>query len=189
MMTSENSKGTAHGRLPGDRTPTETVARILRVDHAGEYGAVRIYEGQLAILGRTAAGDVIRDMAETERRHLATFERLLPERRVRPSVLQPLWHIAGFALGAGSALLGPKAAMACTVAVEEVIDEHYRKQVNALGEDEAELRAICEQYRQDEVEHLETGLAQGAREAPAFRPLTTFVKAGSRAAIWLSERI
>ncbi|MCU0837883.1 MAG: demethoxyubiquinone hydroxylase family protein [Rhodospirillales bacterium] len=177
------------GRLPGDRTPAEVVARILRVDHAGEYGAVRIYEGQLAILGSSASGDVIREMAATERRHLATFEKLLPERRVRPSVLQPIWHVAGFALGAASALLGPKAAMACTVAVEEVIDDHYRRQVEMLGEDEAELKALCEEYRQDEVEHLETGLAAGARDAPAYKPLTAAVKTGSRAAIWLSERL
>jgi ubiquinone biosynthesis monooxygenase Coq7 len=177
------------GRLPGDRRPAEAIARILRVNHAGEYGAVRIYEGQLAVLGRGAAGDMIREMAETERRHLASFEALLPARRVRPSALQPFWHVAGFALGAATALLGTKAAMACTVAVEEVIDRHYRRQVEVLGDDEADLRALCEEYRQDEVEHLETGLAQGARDAPAYRPLTALVQTGSRAAIWLSQRL
>ena len=177
------------GRLPGDLTKEQLIDRILQVDHAGEYGAVRIYEGQLSVLGRTPAAPVIEQMAEKEREHLATFNELLPRRRVRPSLLQPLWHVAGFALGAGSALLGPKAAMACTVAVEEVIDEHYAKQVALLGDDEKELRDLCERYRQDEVEHGEEALAQGARQAIAYRPLTAAVKAGSRLAIWLAERI
>lgn len=177
------------GRLPGDLTREKLIERILRVDHAGEYGAVRIYEGQLAVLGRKAEGAVIREMAEKEREHLATFSALLPKRRVRPSALHPVWHIAGFALGAATALLGPKAAMACTVAVEEVIDEHYAGQVAQLGDDEAELRDLCERYRQEEVEHAETALAHGAREAPVYRTLTGAVKAGSRAAIWLAERI
>jgi len=177
------------GRLPGDLTRDELIARILRVDHAGEYGAVRIYEGQLAVLGRRRAGRVIRHMAEQEREHLATFNALLPQRRGRPSLLQPLWHVAGFALGAATALLGSRAAMACTVAVEEVIDEHYAKQVALLGDDEAELRTLCENYRQDELEHRDTGLAHGAEQAPAHAALTAVVKSGSRAAIWLAERI
>ena len=176
------------GRLPGDLTKEELIDRILRVDHAGEYGAVRIYEGQLSVLGRTPAAPVIEQMAEKEREHLATFNELLPRRRVRPSLLQPLWHVAGFALGAGSALLGSKAAMACTVAVEEVIDEHYAKQVALLGDDEKELRDLCERYRQEEVEHGETAVRLGARESIAYRPLTEVIKAGSRAAIWLAER-
>ena len=177
------------GRLPGDLTKDELIERILRVDHAGEYGAVRIYEGQLRVLGQGPSGEIVRDMAEKEREHLATFASLLPQRRVRPSLLQPLWHVAGFALGAATAALGPKAAMACTVAVEEVIDEHYARQVALLGDDEAELRALCERYRQDEVEHGQTALDQGARQAPGYRALTGMVKAGSRAAIWLSERL
>jgi ubiquinone biosynthesis monooxygenase Coq7 len=128
-------------------------------------------------------------MAEKEHEHLATFERLLPERRVRPTLLQPLWHVAGFALGAASALLGTRAAMACTVAVEEVIDAHYAKQVEALGDEEPELKGICQRYRDDELEHRDTALAHDAEKAPAYRPLSAVVKAGSRAAIWLSERI
>jgi ubiquinone biosynthesis monooxygenase Coq7 len=177
------------GSLPGDPGREEIVARIIRVDQAGEYGAVRIYEGQLAVLGRTRAGGVIRRMAAAERRHLATFDRLMTERRVRPTVLHPIWHVAGFALGAASALLGPKAAMACTEAVEEVIDTHYARQVEILGDDEAELRDLCERYRRDEVEHGATAVAHGAREAPAYGPLSSLVKAGSRAAIWLTERL
>src|SRR5215831_21081619 len=108
-------------RLPGDPSPADAIARMLRVDHAGEYGATRIYGGQLDVLGHGRAG-VIRQMAETENRHLARFETLLRERQVRPTLLHPLWTITGYALGAATALLGQRAAMACTVAVEEVID-------------------------------------------------------------------
>lgn len=176
-------------RMPGDLTKAQQIDRILRVNHAGEYGAVRIYEGQLFVLGRSSAGPVIAEMAEAEREHLKTFERLVVKRRARPTALQPFWHLAGFALGAATAALGPKAAMACTVAVEEVIDAHYAKQVAELEDDEAELRALCEQYRLEELEHRDTGLAHGAEAAPAHGPLTAVVKTGSRLAIWLSERI
>ncbi|MBK8909440.1 MAG: demethoxyubiquinone hydroxylase family protein [Rhodospirillales bacterium] len=177
------------GRLPGDLSRERLVDRIIRVDQAGEYGAVRIYEGQLSVLGRTRAGPVIRSMAVKEREHLATFNELIGKRRARPTALQPLWHVAGFALGAATALMGPKAAMACTVAVEDVIDEHYAKQVALLGEDEAELRGICQRFRDDELEHRDTAVAHGAAQSPAYRPLTALIKRGSRAAIWLSERI
>ena len=176
-------------RLPGDLTRDQLVDRIIRVDQAGEYGAVRIYEGQLSVLGRTPAGSVIRSMAVKEREHLSKFNELVVERRVRPTAMQPFWHLAGFALGATTALLGPRAAMACTVAVEEVIDEHYAGQVAKLGDDEGELREICERYRQDEVEHRDTGLEYGAEQAPGYQVLTGAIKAGSRLAIWLSERI
>lgn len=175
--------------MPGDPTKDQLVQRVLRVDQAGEYGAVRIYEGQLAVLGRSPVGPVIRQMAEGEREHLATFDALLPQRRVRPTLLHPLWHVAGFALGAGTALLGARAAMACTAAVEEVIDAHYARQVAALGDDEPELRDLCERTRQEEVEHREISLDYGAAKAPAYKALTGVIKAGSRAAIWFSERI
>jgi ubiquinone biosynthesis monooxygenase Coq7 len=180
---------TSHPRLPGDRSPEEMVERMIRVDHAGEYGAVRIYEGQLAVLGKSAAGRVIRDMAEQERRHLERFEKLVREHRVRPTVLSPLWHVAGYALGAASALLGERAAMACTVAVEEVIDEHYRHQAESLGEDQAPLRKTIEEFRADELAHRDIALAHDARTAPAHDLLTATVKLGSRIAIWLSTRI
>ncbi len=176
-------------RLPGDPSPEEEVARMLRVDHAGEYGAVRIYEGQLAVLGHTPAGDVIRRMAEQEQKHLQTFDKLLPERQVRPTALAPLWHAAGFALGAATALLGPKAAMACTVAVEEVIDEHYRAQASALGEREPALKSVIEEFRRDEAAHRDEGLAHGAEQTPGYELLTGAIKAGSRLAIWLSTRL
>lgn len=176
-------------RLPGDPRPAERVARMLRVDHAGEYGAARIYAGQLAVLGRAKTAGAIRRMADEERRHLALFDRLLVERRVRPSLLAPLWHVAGYALGAATALMGEKAAMACTVAVEEVIDRHYARQAEALGEDEPELKATVEAFRADELQHRDIGLAHGAAETPGYGLLTETIKAGARAAIWMAERI
>ncbi|MFN4090007.1 MAG: demethoxyubiquinone hydroxylase family protein [Alphaproteobacteria bacterium] len=180
---------TGEARLPGDPGPREIVERILRVDHAGEYGAVRIYEGQLAVLGHGRHAHLLRHMAEQERRHRAAFERHIVARRVRPTALQPLWHVAGFALGAATAMLGERAAMACTVAVEEAIDEHYAEQIRALGDDEADLRAELETFRREELEHRDIGLAHEAEQAPGYELLSAGIKAGSRLAIWLSTRI
>ncbi len=182
-------KLTGEDRLPGDPSPAELVARMIRVDHAGEYGAARIYDGQLAVLGERAGGGAIRRMAEQEKRHLEVFDRLVVERRVRPTALSPLWHVAGYALGAASALIGERAAMACTVAVETVIGEHYAGQAARLGDDEAELRALIEEFRDDELGHRDTGLAEGAEDMAGYEPFTRAVKAGTRLAIWLSERI
>ncbi|MBT3627670.1 MAG: demethoxyubiquinone hydroxylase family protein [Rhodospirillaceae bacterium] len=187
--TATNPKRTGDDRLPGDPSPEEMIERILRVDHAGEYGAARIYDGQLAVLGRDAVAPVIREMAEAERKHLAAFDKLLVERRVRPTALAPFWHVAGFALGAGSALMGPRAAMACTAAVEEVIEEHYAAQVEKLGDDEAELRKTLVEFGAEETRHKEIGLAHEAEQAPGFEPISAAVKRGTRLAIWLSERI
>lgn len=172
-----------------DRTPRRYVERVIRVDHAGEYGARRIYQGQLAVLGNTRHGPVLRHMQAQEEAHLATFSRLIAERRVRPTALLPLWHLAGFALGAGTALLGARAAMACTVAVEEAIDEHYGAQEAALGEDEAPLRAEIARFRAEELEHRNIGLANEAERAPGYRLLSAAIKAGCKAAIRISERI
>ena len=183
------TKRTDDRRLPGDLTQEQKVARALRVDHAGEYGAARIYDGQLAVLGATPSGRVIREMAAQEREHLETFDRLLVERHVRPTALMPIWHVAGFALGAATAIAGPKTAMACTVAVEEVIVAHYQRQTETLGNDEAELKATIEEFRQDEVAHRDTALSEGAEAAPAYPVLTGAIKAGTRLAIWLSERV
>lgn len=176
-------------RLPGEPDRHRQVARMIRVDHAGEYGAQRIYQGQIAVLGETEIGPTLEHMAEQEQAHLAAFDRMIVERRVRPTLLHPLWHVAGFALGAGTALMGRRAAMACTVAVEEVIDEHYARQAEALGDDEPALKAKIEQFRAEEEEHRDIGLAHDAERAPAYRALTRVIKAGSRTAIWLSERI
>ena len=178
-------------RLPGDPGRREMLARMIRVDHAGEYGAVRIYRGQLSVLGGSASAPLIEHMAEQERRHLDTFNKLIPQHRVRPTALLPLWHMAGFALGAGTALLGEKAAMACTVAVEEVIDEHYAGQIAILDADGDEngLRATIEEFRLEEVEHKDAALKHGALDAPGYEVLTGLIKTGSRLAIWLSTRI
>jgi len=181
--------GTTRRSLPGDPVPDAEVAAMLRVDQAGEYGARRIYEGQLAVLGRSAVGATLRKMHAQELRHLKAFDKLLVERQVRPTLLAPLWHVAGFALGAATAMLGERAAMACTVAVEEVIDRHYQGQIERLGEAEPRLRETFEDFRQEEVEHRETALGQGAQEAPAYALLTGAIKTGSRLAIWLSRKI
>lgn len=175
--------------LPGDPRPDADVARMIRVDQAGEFGATRIYAGQHDILRRTPSASLIKHMAEQEQEHLDTFNRMLTERRVRPTIMTPIWHAAGYALGAGTALLGERAAMACTVAVEEVIDEHYAKQAERLGEDEADLKAVIEKFRQEEIEHRDIGYAEGAERAPGYPVITRAVKSASKLAIWLSERI
>jgi ubiquinone biosynthesis monooxygenase Coq7 len=175
--------------LPGDRARRAAVARMIRVDHAGEYGAKRIYQGQLAVLGRGPKGDLIRHMQAQEQAHLDTFSAMVAKRRVRPTALLPLWHVAGFALGAATALLGERAAMACTVAVEEAIDAHYAAQAAALGEEEAELRGVIERFREEELEHRDIGLAHEAEQAPAYRLLSAAIKAGCRVAIAASERV
>ena len=185
---------TGDGRQPGDLSPRQIVERILRVDQAGEYGAIRIYAGQRAVLRRRLppghkARQAVEHMARQEQRHKQAFDDLLIERRVRPTLLQPLWHVAGFALGAASAMLGEKAAMACTVAVEEVIDEHYARQAAILGDDEKPLRAAIEEFREEELEHRNEALEQGAEQAPAYPMLSSGIKAVSRLAIWLSTRI
>ena len=180
---------TRQRRLPGDPSGDQSIERMIRVDQAGEYGARRIYEGQLAVLPQGPGRAAVEHMAEQERRHLAAFDRMVGDRHVRPTVLQPLWHAAGFALGAATALLGSRAAMACTVAVEEVIDAHYARQAAALPESEGALKTTIEKFRDEELEHRDLALAHGAGEAPAYELLTSAIKAGSRLAIWLAERI
>lgn len=188
-QTEGGPRHTADRLMPGDPSPEALVDRIIRVDQAGEYGAVRIYAGQLAVLPEGPAKDAVRAMAKQEAEHLAAFDRLMVERRARPTALQPLWHVAGFALGAATAMLGPRAAMACTVAVEEAIDEHYAAQASALGGDERALRTRIEEFRRHELEHRDTALAHEAEKAPAYPLLSAAIKAGSRLAIWLSERV
>ena len=193
MAVKRSSKKTSAtpigGRMPGDPTKDELIERIIRVDQAGEYGAVRIYAGQLAVLGNGPKGDMIRHMKEQEDVHLETFSKMASERRVRPTALMPLWHVAGFALGAGTALLGEKAAMACTVAVEETIDEHYQGQIAKLGDDEKDLRDTCAKFREEELEHRDLGYEHGAKEAPAYPLLSRAIKLGTKLAINLSEKV
>jgi ubiquinone biosynthesis monooxygenase Coq7 len=183
------------GPLPGDPSARDTTERMIRVDHAGEYGATRIYAGQLAVLGRGRKGDLIRHMQAQEQQHLRTFNAMIADRRVRPTAMLPFWHLAGFVLGSVTAVLGEKAAMACTVAVEEVIDEHYTAQLKTLGQLEAggttdpELCQTVEKFRAEELEHRGIGLEQGAEQAVGYRLMTRIIKAGCRAAITISERV
>jgi ubiquinone biosynthesis monooxygenase Coq7 len=180
---------TVKPRLPGDRASSERIARMIRVDHAGEFGAQRIYAGQLAVLGNSKSAPTIRTMAKQEDEHLAAFERVMIEKRVRPTALQPLWHIAGFALGAATAALGEKAAMACTVAIEETIVEHYARQIETLDDNEPALRKLIKKFRDDENHHREKGITHGALDLPYYPVLRALIRAGSKTAIWLSERI
>jgi ubiquinone biosynthesis monooxygenase Coq7 len=168
---------------------SDQVQKFIRVDHAGEYGAARIYAGQLAVLGRTRHAATLQHMKDQEQVHLDTFAKLITTRRVRPTLLLPLWNIAGFALGAATAALGPRAAMACTVAVEETIDEHYSAQEAALDDTETPLRETIAKFRAEELEHRDIGLANEAELTPGYRVLTAIIKTGCKAAIRMSERI
>ena len=176
-------------RIPGDLNDKDYISQIIRVNHAGEYGAKRIYQGQLDILKKTKSAFIIKHMAEQEEEHLKYFEDKIVERRVRPTILFPLWHIAGYILGASTALMGEKAAMACTEAVETVIDEHYQDQLTKLKEDEKELREKINQFREEELEHKNIAESSYSKEAPAYKALTGLIKIGCKTAIWLSKRI
>ena len=173
---------------PGDRVvDTES---MIRVDQAGEYGAIRIYAGQMAVLRNgSAVGHEIARMASQEQRHLDRFDRLVAERGVRPTALQPIWNAAGFALGAATALISEEAAMACTDAVETEIDRHYGHQLDELGNDDPELSADIACFRAEEIEHRDTARAHGSANAPAYPLLTAAIRAGCRVAIGLSKRI
>ena len=176
---------------PARKVP-DHIARMIRVDQAGEFGATRIYAGQLAVMGdRGPDSAEIAGMAEQEAGHRAKFDALMAERGVRPTLLQPFWDRAGFALGAMTALIGPEAAMACTAAVETEIDDHYSRQLDQLlesGED-PELAAMIEEFREDEREHRDAALAAGAERAPAYPLLSAVIRAGCRVAIRVSERV
>ena len=166
--------------------------RMIRVDQAGEFGATRIYAGQLAVMGdRGPHSAEIRHMAEQEEGHRARFDAMMAKRGVRPTALHPFWSAAGYALGAGTALLGPEAAMACTAAVETEIDKHYSDQLDRLEETGAdpELAAMIEEFREDEREHRDAALANGAEKAPAYPLLSGAIRLGCRMAIKISERI
>lgn len=165
---------------------------MIRVDQAGEFGATRIYAGQLAVMGdRHPLSAEIRHMAEQESGHRAKFDALMARRGVRPTALQPFWSAAGYALGAGTALLGPEAAMACTAAVEEEIDRHYSAQLDELEASGAdpELAEMVAEFREDERQHRDAALAAGAERAPAYPLLSGAIRLGCRVAIRLAERI
>lgn len=178
---------------PGQGAWAARMAEILRVDHAGELGAVHIYRGQRAVLGeapgRERIAGQLAEMEGHEAEHLARFDRLLTERRVRPTALAPVWRLAGFAVGAGTALLGEKAAHACTEAVETVIEEHYAGQVAELSNRDPELAAELSKFRDEELAHRDLAVDEGAREAPGYGVLAAVIRAGCRTAIKLSEKI
>jgi len=166
------------------------IASMIRVDQAGEFGATRIYAGQLAILGQgSPAARPIARMAAQEQRHRETFDRMIAERRIRPTLLAPFWDRAGFLLGAATALISPEAAMACTAAVETEIDKHYADQLAELGDTDPALSATIAEFQAEEVEHRATAIAEGAERAPGYPLLSAAIRLGCRAAIGLSKRI
>ncbi|MBM3555596.1 MAG: demethoxyubiquinone hydroxylase family protein [Alphaproteobacteria bacterium] len=174
--------------LPGDPAPDREVAAMIRVDHAGEYGAKRIYQGQLAVLGKSRDAPALRRMARQEERHLEAFEKRIAERGVRPTFLFPLWHVGAYAMGYVTARMGEKAAMACTEAVETVIDRHYADQAARLGGREPALRKDIERFRAEEIEHRDMAIARGAREAPNYERLSRVIRGITQTAIKLSTR-
>jgi ubiquinone biosynthesis monooxygenase Coq7 len=179
--------------MPGENVRERQIAEMIRVDHAGEYGAVNIYRGQRAVFdrieGKSHAARIIADMEAGEQDHLKTFDRMIAERGVRPTIMAPIWRVAGFGLGAATALMGEQAAHACTEAVEEVIEEHYGRQSAALEGVDAELKHAVDRFREDEIAHKDTAIDQGARNAPAYPILSAVIRFGCRAAIRISEKI
>ncbi|XP_061535863.1 5-demethoxyubiquinone hydroxylase, mitochondrial isoform X1 [Phyllopteryx taeniolatus] len=178
---------------PRDRAEKEMIDRILRVDHAGEYGANRIYAGQMAVLGRSHTGTLIQEMWDQEKKHLEKFNEILAESRVRPTALLPLWNVAGYLLGASTAMLGKEVAMACTVAVEESISEHYNSQIRTLMEKDpdryTELLKVLKEFRDDEMEHHDIGLEHDAESVPGYWLLKNAIQLGCKAAIYASQHV
>ena len=165
-------------------------ASMIRVDQAGEYGATRIYAGQLAVMGdRHPMAREIAHMAEQEERHRKFFDDMIATRGVRPTALQPVWKVAGFALGAVTAAMGPRAAMACTAAVETEIDRHYSHQLEELGDSDPELSGAIAKFREEELEHRDHALAAGAESTPGYPVLSAAIRAGCRLAIALAQRV
>jgi len=176
------------GTMKSDQGPR--IDQMIRVNHAGEYGAKRIYQGQLAVLSDDPElKETLTHMAEQEDQHLKFFENEIVSRQTRPTLLQPFWHIAGYGLGYITAKMGKEAAMACTVAVETVISEHYEEQLNELGDKEPKLKASIQKFKEEEEEHHDIGLQNGAELAKGYPVLSNTIKAGCRTAIWLAKRI
>lgn len=179
--------------MPGEDVRDARLAEMIRVDHAGEYGAVQIYRGQRAVFdrieGKQHAARLIAEMEAGEQEHLKTFDRLIAERGVRPTLMAPVWRVMGFGLGAATALMGEQAAHACTEAVEEVIEEHYGRQSEALHGVDTELKHVVDKFREEEIAHKDTAIEQGARDAPGYPVLSAIIKFGCRAAIRISEKI
>ena len=183
----KQSKNTRTSKLKTDRSILE---EIIRVDHAGEYGATRIYDGQIAIFGKNSKiGKTIQHMADQEQEHIQKFEELIVKNRVRPTALIPVWNVAGYALGVSTALLGEKAAMACTVAVETVIGNHYGEQLSLLKDDQKELKKTIKKFKADELEHHDIGIAHDAEKTPGYKVLSKVIELGCKTAIEISKKI
>lgn len=191
-MTAETGFQRTKPALPGEALKRR-IEEMIRVDHAGEFGAVQIYKGQRAVFDRAAsksrASSLVAEMEEGEAHHLEAFDRLIRERQLRPTALAPVWRFAGFGLGAVTALIGEKAAHACTAAVEEVIQDHYAAQAEELANSDQELRDMIVQFREDEIGHRQTALDEGAEAAVGYPVLRAVIKAGCQAAIRLSQKI
>ena len=171
-------------------TDRNVLEEIIRVDHAGEYGATRIYDGQIAIFGKNSKiGKTIQHMADQEQEHIEKFNELILEHRVRPTAFLPLWNVAGFGLGAVTAMMGEKAAMACTVAVEKVIGEHYHEQQDLLEDDHKDLRTTIKKFEKDELEHHDIGINHDAENAPGYNIMKTVIEFGCKTAIAISKKI
>ena len=177
-------------KIKKEKTDKHILKEIIRVNHAGEYGATRIYDGQIAVFGKNSKiGKTIQHMADQEEEHIEKFNELILEHRVRPTALLPLWNIAGYTLGATTAMMGEKAAMACTVAVEKVIGEHYQKQQNLLENDQKELKKTIKKFEKDELEHHDIGIEHDAENAPGYSIMTKVIEFGCKTAIAISKKI
>ena len=175
------------------KTNKKILEEIIRVDHAGERGAIKIYEGQLLALNTIkqdqSLKSKIEEMKNHEQEHLEYFEKEIQKRKIKPTQLMPLWDIMGVALGFGTVLVGKKAAMLCTASVEEVIEDHYKNQIKKLGNDEMELKAKIEKFKNDEVEHKNTAYESGATNKGFYLIMDKVIRTGSRIAISISEKI
>ena len=190
IITMAKKKKTNSKKTNKNTTNRDTLEQIIRVDHAGEYGATRIYDGQIAVFGKDSKiGKTIQHMADQEQEHIDKFNELILEHRVRPTALLPVWNIAGFALGASTALLGEKAAMACTVAVEKVIGEHYQEQLDLLEDDHKDLKKTISKFRDDELEHHDIGIEHDAESAPGYKIMSKVIELGCKTAIAISKKV
>jgi len=175
--------------LPGDIKHDDFVHEVIRVDHAGEYGAKMIYAGQMCVLKNSDAYKTIEHMAQQEEEHLEYFSNQIVERRVRPTAMMPIWHVGAFAMGAVTALMGEKAAMACTEAVEDVIEKHYQEQLDNLSSEEKELKQKIKQFRDEEIEHRDIGIANDSQQAPAYKLLKGAIGTMTKMAIEISKKV
>ena len=176
-----------------EKTNKKILEEIIRVDHAGERGAIKIYEGQLLALKTIKQDndlkDKIEEMKEQEKKHLEYFEKEIQKRKIKPTSLLPLWDLMGVTLGFGTALLGKKAAMLCTASVEEVIEDHYQNQLQKLGNDEKDLKAKIEKFKEDEIEHKNMAYETGVTNKGFYSIMDKIIKTGSKIAITISEKI